>query len=64
MSTAPLHDAQGIHAAIQKAKPEWLPKTEGLGFCPSVDDPDGLVKKLPPWKKDDEPVGTKQTATA
>jgi len=49
-----------IHGGIQKVKPEWLPKTEGLGYCPSVDDPDGLVKKAPPWKQE----GGKQSSTA
>lgn len=53
-----------IHAGIQKVMPAKLPVVEGLGFCPSKDDPDGKVKKLPPWYPDEAMPGKQEPETA
>ena len=42
-----------VHAGIQKMSPDNLKIVEGLGFCPSKEDPDGKIKKSPPWYPDD-----------
>lgn len=50
------------HAAVQMAKPDWMPPIAGLGFTPTKDDPDGVIKKAPDYIPDDEKPPSKAVA--